>query len=91
MWADYVLNKYFERSEGSCQPYSDKGFCNQFDNDGKRTNDFEGYNHILVTFVRQHPYIWVFISKIKWEESTGITGEPYCFARVIFLVFIDLY
>jgi hypothetical protein len=72
-WADYVLNTYVERSEGSCQSYFDKALWNQFDNDGKRTNnDLEGYNHKLVSFLRQHPNIWVLISKIKSEESAVI-------------------
>ena len=71
-WADYVLHTYIERSEDSCQPFFDKKLWNQFDNDGKRTNnDLEGYNYKLTKFLKQHPNIWSFIAKIKSEKSTG--------------------
>ena len=72
-WADYVLETYIEKSSDPGKPYFDKILWNQYDNDKRTNNDVEGYNYKLTTVLKVHPNIWVFIAKLKSEESAGIT------------------
>ena len=72
-WADYVLETYIEKSSDPRKPYFDKILWNQYDNDKRTNNDVEGYNYRLTTVLKVHPNIWVFITKLKSEESAGIT------------------
>jgi hypothetical protein len=37
----------------------------------EKKNDLEGYNSKLEKFLGNHPNIWLFINKIKEEESTA--------------------
>ena len=76
-WADYVLETYIEKSSGPGKPYFDKILWNQYNNDKRTNNDVEGYNYKLTTVLKVHPNIWIFITKIKSEESAGTTTIIY--------------
>ena len=59
------------------KPYFDKILWNQYDNDKRTNNDVEGYNYKLTTVLKVHPNIWIFITKIKSEESAGTSTIIY--------------
>jgi hypothetical protein len=68
-----ILETYIEKSSDPGKPYFDKILWNQYDNDKRTNNDVEGYDYKLTTVLKVHPNIWVFITKLKSEESVGIT------------------
>jgi hypothetical protein len=69
-WSDYVLETYKEKNDPR-KPYFDKTLWNHYDSDTRTNNDVEGYNLKLPTVMKFYPNIWVFITKLKAEESVA--------------------
>ncbi len=72
-WADYVLETYIEKVRIQENYILIKFYGSCYYNDKRKNNDVEGYNYKLTTFLKVHPNIGVFITKLKSEESAGIT------------------
>ena len=68
---DYILLNYIENDGKS--PLFPKEIWNHYNDDnGPRTNNhIEGYNLKLNNYVKTHPNIWKFITKIQSEETTA--------------------
>ena len=45
---------------------------NQYENEKRTNNDCEGFNFKLSNYLKKHPNTWVFIQKIKNEETNAL-------------------
>ena len=64
-FADYVTENYIETDTFPIEIW------NHYDSDKRTNNDLEGYNSKLSKFLKKHPNIWIFIKKIREEESNS--------------------
>jgi hypothetical protein len=67
---DYVLLNYIRNDENDRYVFPLEVW-NHYESEKRTNNDLEGYNSKLEKFLGNHPNIWLFINKIKAEESTA--------------------
>ena len=67
---DYVLLNYIKNDENDRYVYPLEVW-NHYESEKRTNNNIEGYNSKLEKFLGTHPNIWLFINKIKAEESTA--------------------
>jgi hypothetical protein len=67
---DYVLLNYIRNDENDRYVFPLEVW-NHYESEKRTNNDIEGYNSKLEKFLGTHPNIWLFINKIKAEESTA--------------------
>ena len=69
-FADYDLLNYINNEEINNYVFP-LALQNHYDSEKRSNNDLEGYNSKLEKFLSSLPNVWVFINKIKAEESTA--------------------
>ena len=67
---DYVLLNYIRNDENDRYVFPLEVW-NHYESEKRTNNDLEGYNSKLEKFLWNHPNIWLFVNKIKAEESTA--------------------
>jgi hypothetical protein len=67
---DYIIINHIKNDENERYVFPLEAW-NFYESDKRTNKDLKGYNSKLEKFLGTHPNIWLFINKIKAEESTA--------------------